>query len=124
MHLSVWPPGLNNTVDQKSYTESLANNITSSDFDIGPPQIRRRSTGAPVPISMSILCTTAQVATFKGFYKDTLISGSQRFEWEMPIEKTDVVMLFNPSAQPSIKPAGGTMYSISLSLLMYEDIPV
>ena len=124
MAFAIWPTGLDNTTESRSYSEAMANNLTFSSFDIGPEQVRRRSTGAPVPVSLTILCTEAQVTLFKTFYKDTLISGSQQFEWVQPIDKSPVVMQFLPSTQPSLKPAGGTMYRYSLQLMMFEDIPI
>ena len=124
MAFNIWPALLDGTVEQNNYNEGLANNLLSSNFDIGPPQTRRRSTGAPVPISMSILITSEQVATFKTFYKDTLISGSQMFEWVQPISGTPVAMQFITDAQPSIRPVGGDYYRIAMQLNMFEDIPV
>jgi len=126
MSYAIWPVILNGLVEQNGYIEEMADNLnsTSTKFDIGPPQVRRRSTGAPVLISLTILCTSTQVTTFKTFYKDTLLGGSQRFEWVQPVSKTPVIMLFETDSRPAIRPAGGVMYRVALSLMMFEDMPV
>lgn len=120
----IWPPSLDGVVEKQSYNEIAADNLMSTNFDIGPPQIVRRSTGAPVQVSMSILVNLTQLATFKAFYRTSLVSGSHQFEWVKPIEQTPVIMQFKAGDQPAISPAGGTLYRVALSLNMFEEIPV
>ena len=120
----LFPPALNGTVEKNSYNEVMADNLVSSKFDIGPPQVRRRSTGAPVMVTMSLLLTDTQLVLFKTFYNDTLVSGSQMFEWTRPLEGTPVIMLIDPGSQPGTTPAGGLLFRVSLSLMMFENMPI
>lgn len=121
MALAVWPAGLPQCIQKSGFSQTLANNITTAPFDIGPPQVRRRSTAAPEPITGVVILdeSVGQLQLFRDFYNNTLLSGSQRFEWVDPVSQVTVQMLFKPDTQPSFTNTGGTYYSVSMSLWMF-----
>jgi hypothetical protein len=77
------------------YGESPADITIESNMDIGPAKVRRRFTAGVRPVSGYILLTSAQLATFKTFYNDTILGGSLRFNWtEPPAHTTSCEMRF------------------------------
>ena len=117
----VWPLGLPQCLQQSGFNQTLANNLSDpTKFDVGVPQLRRRSTMAPEMINGSVLLDEdlGELTLFREFYDDTLFSGSSRFDWVDPSTKTARVFQF--TAQPSISNVGGSVYSVSLSLDMYK----
>mgnify|MGYP005990426967 CR=1 FL=1 len=120
MALAIWPAGLPQCLQRSGYSQTLANNITSTNFDVGAPQVRQRSTAAPETITGSILLkTNAELALFRTFYNSTLLSGSQRFEWLDPVSQVLVQMQFDPKTQPSFTNEGGTVYRVNMQLTQY-----
>ena len=117
----VWPSGLPQCLQQSGFNQTLANNLSDpTKFDVGVPQLRRRSTMAPEKINGSILLDEdlGELTLFREFYDDTLFSGSSRFDWVDPPTKT--LRVFQFTSQPSISNVGGSVYSVSLSLDMYK----
>lgn len=123
MALPVWP--LPNKLQVSGFSQTLANNITSTNFDIGAPQVRQHSTGAPEIVQGVVILDElyGELTTFRTFYKDGLLSGSSRFTWYDPLDlsvtPTEVEMLFDPTQQPVINNNGGTIFTVSVKLLMF-----
>ena len=121
MALAVWPAGLPQCIQKSGFSQTLANNLTVDQFDIGPPQVRQRSTAAPEMVNGSIILdeSKGELTLFRTFYNSTLLSGSQRFTWVDPVTQVSVQMLFKPDAQPSFSNMGGTFYSATLQLMQF-----
>ena len=120
MSSATWPLGLPQKLLTNGYSRTGANNLVSTSFDSGDTQVRRKSTSAPQKIAGNVLMTSAQAEIFWTFYEDTLLSGSQRFDWNDPVTGAAYEFLIDPATQPIETNIGGDYFQIALSLWMYK----
>jgi len=84
MAYPAWPVGLPNDVLGNGYEEHPPRVILRTPMDIGPAKIRRLISNDIRPISISMVLTLAQVATFDSFFMTDLFGGALRFTWTHP----------------------------------------
>jgi hypothetical protein len=94
MTIPVWPSALPQNLQMNGYQEEAANLVITSQPDIGPAKIRRRSTAGVRPVKGNLTLTKTQLQTLLGFYNDDLLGGALRFSWEDPVHETSVEMRF------------------------------
>jgi hypothetical protein len=116
--MATWPPSLPDYVLIDGYSESPPANTIRTEMDVGPAKMRRRSTAAPRPFSITQFMNTTQLATFDTFFNTTLNSGSERFDWVHP--RTQAAVEFRFVEQPNYEAIGGTSWHVSYNL---EQMP-
>lgn len=114
MTIPSWPASLPQSLSASSYKESPANLLVSTDMDIGPAKIRRRSSSGPRPVSGAMRMTKPQLLALRSFYVDDLVDGSLRFSWRDPLDASKAAEYrFTDPPEWSADDGG---YSVSLSL--------
>lgn len=82
--MATWPSGLPQKPLLDGFSEGKQDIILRTEMDVGPAKRRRRYTWAPARFAVSLVCTTAQVATFETFVETTLNGGVDAFDWTHP----------------------------------------
>lgn len=113
----IWPatlPSLD-VIGQLSLAE--ADNVIRSSVDVGPAKLRRRTTVAPRPLTMAHpAMTSAQAATFRAFYRDTLSGGALAFMMADPTPGASGDATFRFRAPPTLRPVATDLWSVSCQL--------
>ena len=78
-----WPATLPKPLSD-SYAENAPDGTIRTNMDSGPAKMRRRYTAAPRPFALVMHLTSAQYATFDGFFVSTSRNGSLRFNFTHP----------------------------------------
>ena len=111
-----WPAAFYSRILDGSFTETPPQNVLRTQMDAGPAKLRRRSTSAVRPMSITLFLTKAQVATFDTFYVTTLSSGATKFNMYHP--RTLVTGEFRIVNQPAYTPMNqGYTVKVDLELL-------
>ena len=114
MSVPTWPITLPQDLSIAGYGESPGDNQLRSNMDVGPAKVRRRSTAAPRKVKGGVILTREQLATFREFYDDILLSGVLRFTWLDPTDpESTVEMRF---AEKPAWTAQEGFFNVSLSL--------
>ena len=107
-----WPSGLQQLVNEQSFTYSFGETVLKSDVDVGPKKYRRRFTRPIDTLSATVNLTVAQFSTFQTFYNTTINGGVTTFELNHPI--TGVLTIFRFAETPDVRPIGGTTFQLSM----------
>lgn len=111
-----WPAAFYSRILKGSFTETPPQNVLRTQMDAGPAKLRRRSTSAVRPMSVTLFLTKAQVATFDTFYVTTLSSGAALFNMYHP--RTHVTGEYRIVNQPMYTPMDeGYSVRVDLELL-------
>jgi len=114
MSVPTWPTTLPQSMLMSGYGGSPGDNQLRSNMDVGPAKVRRRSTAAPRKETGNVILSRDQLATFREFYDDILLSGALRFTWHDPTDpETTVEMRF---AEKPAWTAQEGFFNVSLSL--------
>lgn len=81
MTTPVWPASLPQNPQLMGFQESGAGATVRTQMDAGPAKVRRRFTIEVRNISLALVMTTAQVATFDTFWTSTISYGALAFDW-------------------------------------------
>lgn len=112
---ATWPAALPQFVQERGYSESLADQTIESPMDSGPPKVRRRFTKNYRPLQMTIQCDATQRELFEYFYHTTLSGGVLPFHWVNPQTQALALMRFR-RPPPAYSVFGGVNTAISFSL--------
>lgn len=69
-----WPESLP-CFTVEDFGENHGENRLRSQNDTGPAKVRRRQSAAPRPLQLGCVVTREQLASFRSFYDETLLSG-------------------------------------------------
>lgn len=114
----VWPPELQQYLDQEGYQLTLGETVVRSDMDVGPAKTRRRFTKGIDQHSAQITIDQDMFDIFQEFYKTITNGGALRFEMLHPITRETAEFRF--LGPPSFKPLGGGWFQASFTL---EEMP-
>lgn len=64
--MATWPTSI--PITRENFREAPPDRVIRSDMDVGPAKVRRRSTVAVRPVSISLFLTDEQLDTFDEFY--------------------------------------------------------
>lgn len=106
--MAAWPEGI--PIKRESYKETPPDRIIRSKMDVGPDKIRRRSSSAVRPLSLSLTLTDSQLSTFDTFY---LANDSIPFTFPNPRTETDVQARFVSPPEYNLKE---TLWDVSVQL--------
>lgn len=110
----VWPTSLPQKLRQQGYIEQQPDLMIRTESDVGTAQQRRRGTAGPTRIDGSQLLTESQVETLIDFYRNTLVEGTDKFEWQHPRTGDTVEMRFR--GRPEIESPSGSIYTVNYRL--------
>lgn len=97
---------------QTGYQEGDVNNLVKNTMDRGPMKRRPKSTKAYLPITVNMLLTYTQKATFDTFYTDTIKYGAIPFI--MPTYTgTDMEVFLT---RRNLVPKGGNRWTLTMEL--------
>ena len=109
-----WPLDLPQNFQQSGYSEGNIDNVLSTTMTTGPSKSRPKSTEAYQPISGTMILTTAQRASFKTFYKDTIYFGAVSFSFPAP---GDAPNFFKAKLKTQgISPRSGNSWNLQMSI--------
>lgn len=111
--MPTWPTTLPQDALRQGYSESPPAGLIRSQPDIGPAKVRRRTTAAVRPVSVTASMTAAQVAIFETFFVTTLKHGSLSFDWINPRTKAATTFRFTEAPQYE---ADGANFFVSMKL--------
>ena len=104
-------PALNHT---QGYEEQLGEATIRTSMETGADKTRTSPTAKPDTIPFEQILTTAQVATFKTFFRTTTKGGALAFTSTHPQEQ--VSKSFRFVGAPRIRHLGGSLYLSSFQL--------
>jgi hypothetical protein len=101
-------------LESSSFSYSFGDTTISSQNDVGPNKVRRRSTKGIDTFSGSINLTLGQYSILYQFYDVTTNGGVDYFTLPHPITGATIEARF--TSPPSIRSIGGGVFSVNLSL--------
>lgn len=104
--MAEWPSTLPGYFLRGSYQEELPDSTLSTDMDTGPPKERVRFEAVIAPFSGVMRMTAAEVATLRGFYKDTARQKTVPFTMAHPITREVITVKFAAAPTLSDGPPG------------------
>ncbi len=66
--MATWPSTIHVTRD--NYKETSPDRVTRSNMDVGPQKVRRRSSAAVRPVSLSLFLTDAELEIIEDFFDE------------------------------------------------------
>lgn len=121
MAIPVWP-GIKYNARFEGFGVSLSDGetMTGTDMDNGEVRYRSRFRTTLSPMSLAIELSSADIATFKNFWKNDLRGGS--FWFYMPVFTgtgySTCLVRIDRANQPKITPLGWDTYELALSLIV------
>lgn len=112
--MATWPASLPQSVQQQGYGEPFGNTAIRSEVDKGPAKMRQRFTAAISNFNITMILTTAQVATLETFYITTLAGGTAQFTWVHP--RTAAAVTTMRFVKPPQISALGANYTAAMAL--------
>jgi hypothetical protein len=111
-----WPSDLPQKSLVDGFGEGVGDGLLEYQPDTGPSITRLRSSGAPEPMTLAFEMTSAQIASFKTFFKTTLIGGSLPFTFADPLSGDTVLLKFRKDGLPHWSALGGDNYNFSATV--------
>lgn len=111
-----WPLASTIKALQDGYSEVPGNNTIRFQPDVGPAQLRRRSTSAPSRMSVRYQLSATDASTLSDFYAYTSVGGTLRFNYTHPRLGTTVEARFLEPPQMSSKDLDAVV-SLSLEIM-------
>lgn len=96
------------------FIEGLGRAARRFEVDAGPAKVARRYTHNLRSLQVRILFTRAELETFRGFYRNTLLHGSLPFDWLHPRTQQPALLRFTTT--PSYTPLGCEHWLADLAL--------
>lgn len=115
--ITTWPATLPQCPILNGFSEQKQTNNVSFSPDVGPPKVRRRSTGAAWQTSVAYRMTTAQLSDFNDFYETSLSDGSVPFSWNHPVQQITYYWMFDPKDAPKIDRVTPGTFRVTFNLL-------
>lgn len=113
----VWPPALQDYVNEESFGIQTGSTVLVSDMDVGPPKKRRRFTRSVDKFEVTITIDAADYLTMYNFFDSTLNGGVEQFEFNHPITGVPTNFRMN---EPKYTPKGGATFMVQMS---WEAMP-
>ncbi|WP_283177496.1 hypothetical protein [Gemmobacter sp. 24YEA27] len=101
--IAVWPSSLPRP-ERDSWQRQSQEARRKTQADMGPPRYRRRFSGVPKLVTLSVLLDRNQRAVFDNFFEDACAQGALRF-W-MPDPTTEGWSLLTSGGAPLLTSAG------------------
>jgi hypothetical protein len=118
--VDAWPGGLPQRLQVSGASRGMGDATVEYQPDLGPPITRLGATAVAEPLAGTMICTAAQIASFRTFFITTLLRGSLPFHFPDPdTDGADSLLVkFTKQTPPGYAPMGGDTWQLSLSLLV------
>jgi hypothetical protein len=116
----LWPATLQQKLNVADFNFKIGSTSISSENDVGPAKKRRRSTKSIDLYSCSINLDFDEYQDFYDFFNVELNGGVEQFVFDNPF--TEVPSYFRMVGEPSIRPLGGRVFSVSMSWELIADV--
>lgn len=111
--MAAWPSSLPQRPLLEGAAEQGQGTVVRTDMDVGPAKLRRRYTAEVTRFDVSLILTTAQVATLETFY-DTTLQGVDPFDWTHPRTLAAASLRF--ITRPGYQPIGAGYWRTAFAL--------
>jgi hypothetical protein len=118
--MDAWPISLQQKMDVSGFQKKYGSTRVSSTTSVGPAKVRSRYTDGIDVYETQTTLDFSDVATFETFYKTTIVNGTLPFTFTDPFTLTTQVFRFVPDSDPSIRPLGGRVFTLSM---VWEKVP-
>lgn len=98
-----WPSDLPQCFLRDNFTFELPNNSIRTDMDSGATFQRPRYTGIPQVYEGSMLFTPEQLESFRSFWREDMVYGTQELEWRDPVTGEKGVFRFVSDDTPKVQ---------------------
>lgn len=112
--MAAWPTSLPQIAIGDEFEESAPSILLRTEMDAGPPKVRPKYTAEIKHFRVSLILTTAQVATLETFFTSTIAYGADAFDWIHQRTKSSVSLrLMN---RPAFRERGRGLWRTELQL--------
>lgn len=111
----VWPVDLPQCLPRDGQGEGMGDDRIFSQPDVGPAQVRPRSSAEVRPFSGLLILTRSELATLRTFVDTTLLRGSLPFTFPAQSEAGTWLVRFTKGGKPKWAPFG-SKYRVSFDL--------
>lgn len=111
---SAWPTSFPQRFLVSGYSQSAPDGLIRSDNDVGPANVRRRSSAAAAPLAGSVVMTSQQLSDFQSFVAYSLFDASLPFAFPDPLG-SGKYLLVRFVGQPAWQPYG-LQWEVALKL--------
>lgn len=112
--MPTWPISLPQAPEIPGYEEQEPNAVVMTQMDAGPPKSRQRFTAAYAKVTFTFMLTSADVATFRTFYRTTLGYGALAFDFTIP--RVGGTGSYKFRGQPTYVPLGPATWRVTCPL--------
>lgn len=116
--MAVWPPSLPQSPEGTGYHEQPPYHLIDTPVEVGPAKRRPRYTAGIRSFAVSLVLTAAEVAVLETFYRDTVLGGTDPFDWVHPRTQAPATLRF--TEEPDCQAIGPSTYRVTVQL---EIIP-
>lgn len=110
-----WPDTLPQQLQIDQASQGEGDGVVEYAPDYGPTITRLGTSGAMAPLSGYVICTAAQIATFRAFFKTTILGGSLPFTFPDPLAGDPLLVKFTKQGgKPTWVPMGGDNFQLNL----------
>lgn len=109
-----WPSTLPQFVLEQGYSRNLLSNLIRTDNSLGEAKVRRRNTKILYNLTVSMVMSQTQFATFESFFQSTLGLGALSFNFPEPEDTSTTIEVRIVVGQQaySVAPESGTDHVI------------
>jgi len=112
---AAFPSWISQVVLQDAYGEAPETNQAAFKPEVGPPKLRRRSSISQDILSCKMWLNSSDWEDLEGFYRSTLLDGSQQFIWKHPRTGVAGVFQFEGDA-PKVTGTFGTTFEVQFAI--------
>lgn len=112
--MATWPAGLPQRFAPEGFQLTYEPNTARTQITHGPPKARRIGIAMVEVVVGKIEIVNTMYSIFANFYKVTLQSGAEPFDWVHPIDESSVVYQYR--SEPVFTPSGGVNWDIAMDL--------
>lgn len=116
--VDAWPSTMPQALIAQGASEGAGDGLAEYQPDTGPPITRLRTNSVVRPLGGYMICSDAQIATFRSFFNTTISRGALPFTFPDPMTGATLLVKFAKQSPPSWNPLGGNNYQLNLSLFV------
>jgi len=114
-----WPSDLPQQLLLNGASLAEGDGLVEYDPDIGPSITRRGTTAVMRPLVGTMICSSAQISSFRTFFNTTIMGGALAFTFPDPLGGAALLVKFSKKGgMPQIVPLGADNYQLSLSVMV------
>lgn len=116
--VDAWPSDLPQHLQLSGASLGMGDGLVEYQPDLGPSITRRGTTAVMRPLVGTMICTSAQIASFEAFFYAAIMNGALPFNFPDPRTGATALVKFTKQTPPSYAPLGGDNFQLNLSLMV------